>query len=373
MLSGDGATFAYDANGNTVSKVNGNETTTYGYNSADRLEKVLLPDGTTVAYVYDPFGRRIKKDVAGTVTYFLYSDEGLIGEYDASGNQQKGYGWKLDGIWGTDPVFMVENGSYYFYQNDHLGTPQKLTDESENVVWSAEYTAFGEAIVDPASTVENNLRFPGQYFDEETGLHNNWNRYYDPTLGRYSQVDPLRFDAGDTNIYRYVENNPLAFFDVDGLRMCDISPEQGFWVVKDAESWRNTPYKYVGAKSSRHGADCSGSTARIFEDIGIEFVYFSTRDTNSSKFKKYYRRLAPNEAPRAGDVVIWPGQHMVIYAPNIYGKDPWGHRADALGAFGAHIRMHGVRRNVGYGPASIAHTHKKHPYYFYRRQVECPD
>jgi RHS repeat-associated protein len=48
------------------------------------------------------------------------------------------------------------------------------------VVWSAEYSAFGEATVDPASTVEINLRFPGQYFDEETGLHYNWQRYYNP-------------------------------------------------------------------------------------------------------------------------------------------------------------------------------------------------
>jgi len=63
------------------------------------------------------------------------------------------------------------------------------------VVWSATYTAFGEAAVDPSSTITNNLRFPGQYFDEETGKHYNWHRYYDPRTGRYTQVDPIGFAA----------------------------------------------------------------------------------------------------------------------------------------------------------------------------------
>jgi len=216
MASAGSATFGYDANGNLVTKTDGDGTTTFVYNSADRLEKVLLPDGSSATYTYDPFGRRVKKDVAGEVTYYLYSDEGLIGEYDASGSLEKGYGWKPNGIWGTDPVFMTEGGSYYFYRNDHLGTPQKLIDENGNVVWSAEYTAFGEAIVDPASTVENNLRFPGQYFDEETNLHYNLSRYYDPETGRYTQIDPIGFAAGDINLYRYTANNPVLYKDPQG-------------------------------------------------------------------------------------------------------------------------------------------------------------
>lgn len=211
------AAFTYDANGNTVTKTVNTVVTTYCYNSADRLETVQLPDGRTATYIYDPFGRRVKKDVVGVVTYFLYSDEGLIGEYDAAGVQRKGYGWKPDAIWGTDPVFLTQGESYYFYQNDHLGTPQKLVDESGVVVWSAAYTAFGQAIVNTASTVENNLRFPGQYFDEETGLHYNWNRYYDPESGRYTQVDPIGFDGMDSNVYRYVKNSTTNFIDPIGL------------------------------------------------------------------------------------------------------------------------------------------------------------
>ncbi len=221
MLTGGGATFGLDANGNTVTKTVGNAITTYGYNSADRLASVQLPGGTIATYTYDPFGRRIRKTVTPTqgeadVTYYLYSDEGLIGEYDAGGNLKKGYGWKPDGIWGTGPLFMTQNGSYYFYHNDHLGTPQKMTDEAGTIVWSATYSAFGKATV-AAGSIENNLRFPGQYADAETNLHYNWNRYYDPGVGRYVEKDPIGFAAGEVNLHRYVQNNSLNISDPEGL------------------------------------------------------------------------------------------------------------------------------------------------------------
>ena len=67
------------------------------------------------------------KDVGGTKTYFLYSDEGLAGEYDESGAEIKTYGYKSGSTWTTDPLFMKEGSTYYFYHNDHLGTPQKIT------------------------------------------------------------------------------------------------------------------------------------------------------------------------------------------------------------------------------------------------------
>ncbi|CAG1066518.1 tRNA(Glu)-specific nuclease WapA [uncultured bacterium] len=124
--------FTYDNTGNrlTDSLTSTNlsfGTTEYIYNSRKRLERVNLHDGRTAIYTYDPFGRRIKKDVAEQVTYYAYSDEGLIGEYDSIGNISKAYGWKPDSLWSTDPVFLVENGQYYFYHNNHLGTPQSLT------------------------------------------------------------------------------------------------------------------------------------------------------------------------------------------------------------------------------------------------------
>ena len=83
------------------------------------------------------------------------------------------------------------------------------------MVWQAAALPFGRTQVQ-LGTVQNNLRFPGQYFDAETGLHYNWNRYYDPDTGRYLSPDPIGLDGG-MNLYAYVGNDPVNFIDFEGL------------------------------------------------------------------------------------------------------------------------------------------------------------
>jgi RHS repeat-associated protein len=125
----------------------------------------------------------------------------------------------------TAPFTVVANtgqstpAALYYYHNDHLGTPQALTNQAGVVVWRATYDPFGKATV-TTSTITNNLRYAGQYFDAETGLHYNWNRYYDPKIGRYISSDPIGL-AGGLNTYAYVDNNPLRWIDPEGLaKMC---------------------------------------------------------------------------------------------------------------------------------------------------------
>ena len=112
------------------------------------------------------------------------------------------------------------------YQNDHLGTPQKLTAVNGAVGWSAKYSSFGAAQVDPSSIITNNLRFAGQYFDQETYLQYNWHRYYSPATGRYLRIDPVGLDGGDENFYSYVWNNPNYFIDFNGLAPIGVSEEE---------------------------------------------------------------------------------------------------------------------------------------------------
>jgi len=223
----DDTEFEYDANGNMTRKTTGiDEATTYVYNTENRLTQVWKGEpgtGTLIArYYYDPFGRRLWKEVNGSRTYYMYADEGLVAEMDASGHVTKTYGWKPGGAWGTDPLFMAEDTDsnaeldYSFYHNDHLGTPQKMTASNGAVVWSAKYGSFGKAHVEPIPTVMNNLRFPGQYFDEETGLHYNWFRYYDPEIARYLRADPIGLEGG-INLYDYTEGTPINLFDPRGL------------------------------------------------------------------------------------------------------------------------------------------------------------
>lgn len=90
-----------------------------------------------------------------------------------------------------------------------------MADATGTIAWAADYLPFGEADV-TVETVDNHLRFSGQYFDQETGLHYNWNRYYDPSLGRYLRSDPIGLYGG-LNLYSYTSNNPVLFVDPDGL------------------------------------------------------------------------------------------------------------------------------------------------------------
>jgi len=215
----DGVTFVYDDNGNMNEKNDNGQITKFFYNIEDRLVRVEDGSANVIAeYYYDPFGLRLWKDVDGVRTYFVYSDDGLIGEYDGSGAEIKSYGYKPGSTWTTDPLFVKQNGKYYFFQNDLLGTPQKLTAVNGAEVWSAFYNSSGEAQVIPTSNTINNLRFPGQYFDQETGLNYNWHRYYDPKTGRYLRRDPFNLASIKSDgivinsLYKRFISSKIKFF-----------------------------------------------------------------------------------------------------------------------------------------------------------------
>jgi RHS repeat-associated protein len=216
----------YDANGHTRRIRESGAEKRLTYDVAERLTQVETESGTPIgSYAYDPFGRRLKKTTASETIYFHHGEEGLLAEFDASGNPIATYGWEPQGMWGTSPVWKKEGSNTYFYSNDHLGTPQLLTDTTGQIVWKGRADAFGKTTVDAASTVTNNLRFPGQYFDAETGVHYNYFRDYEPTIGRYLQSDPIGLRGG-VNRRAYVSANPIRFGDGKGLLQVQPSCSQ---------------------------------------------------------------------------------------------------------------------------------------------------
>ena len=102
-----------------------------------------------------------------------------------------------------------------YYHTDHLNTPKLFTNQNQDIVWQAEHTPFGELRI-AQEHVTNNIRFPGQYFDVETGMSYNYFRTYDASLGRYIQSDPIGLGGG-INTYGYVLQNPLVYIDPFGL------------------------------------------------------------------------------------------------------------------------------------------------------------
>ena len=99
-----------------------------------------------------------------------------------------------------------------------------MTDGTKAVVWNAVWTPWGspQSITGSATL---NARFPGQWFQVEAGLHYNWHRHYDPTLGRYTQPDPLGFVDGPS-VYAYAGSSPMLFIDRDGLQSTRCPPGQ---------------------------------------------------------------------------------------------------------------------------------------------------
>jgi RHS repeat-associated protein len=174
-----------------------------------------LKKGTTLGeYTYNGLGQRIIKNSGGVTTVFLYDFDGnIIGESDSSGSISREYLYK-----GSSRLAMVDvpAGNMYYYGNDQLGTPQIMTDSTNTVVWEADYKPFGEADINPNSSVVNNFRFPGQYYDQETRLHYNYHRYYDPSTGRYLTADPIGLEGG-MNLFTYAEGNPINTVDSRGL------------------------------------------------------------------------------------------------------------------------------------------------------------
>lgn len=174
-------------------------------------------------------------------TTYLYADEGLIAEasqvitLNADGSVTASappvvttqYGPRPDAPFTTGMLFIMTQNSkgqdaLAYYHHDHLGTPIQATDKTGRVVWAADYNAFGLATIitpaatDEAPTIGSNLRLPGQYWDEESGLHYNWHRYYDGATGRYVQSDPIGL-IGGINTFAYVGGNPLSAVDPRGL------------------------------------------------------------------------------------------------------------------------------------------------------------
>lgn len=138
-------------------------------------------------------------------------------------------------------VGIVEAGQIYFVRTDHIGWPIFSTDAEGTKVWEASYLPFGGVHVSIGAN--STLRFPGQWFQTETWLHQNWMRDYDPTLGRYLQADPLGLVDG-ANVYGYALQNPGRYTDLRGEQSTRGLGGSGgtniIWPGSDAnQTWSN--------------------------------------------------------------------------------------------------------------------------------------
>ncbi|TRX57221.1 RHS repeat domain-containing protein [Thalassomonas sp. M1454] len=209
-----------DANGNTLTR-NGQ---TLQYSPYNQLEGIA----NVASYQYNGLGQRVSKtDLTTNVSqYFVYNTAGqLISELDNTGNPVTEHIY-LNNM----PIAVIKHeintSQVYYVHTDHLNTPRTISNQSQQTLWQWQSDAFGNGEANEDVNLDGkqfiyNKRFPGQYYDQESGLHYNYYRDYDPQTGRYIQSDPIGLNGG-LNTFAYVGGNPIIFIDPLGLRKCSI-------------------------------------------------------------------------------------------------------------------------------------------------------
>ncbi|WP_259643721.1 RHS repeat domain-containing protein, partial [Pseudomonas syringae group genomosp. 3] len=204
---------------------------TFTYDCENRLVKTETMADTQVestsSYQYDSLGRRVGKqsEIKGQSDHKRFLWQGLRMLREESPGQSSLYLYEPGSY---APLARVDEkegeteNKVYYYHTDQIGTPLEMTDADGQIVWQAKYRAWGAIEKLVVNEVEQNLRFQGQYFDVETGLHYNTFRYYDPEIGRFTTQDPIGL-AGGFNLYQYAPN-PQAWLDPLGLSSCNGLP-----------------------------------------------------------------------------------------------------------------------------------------------------
>ncbi|WP_241077708.1 RHS repeat domain-containing protein, partial [Pseudomonas viridiflava] len=217
--------YSYDAWGNLIEKRSGlAKWQTFTYDCENRLvraETMLNSQlHSTGTYQYDSLGRRIGKTsiTDGKTEHKNFLWQGLRMLREEQPGQSSLYIYEPGSYAPLSRVDQkegeTENKVYYFH-TDQIGTPLEMTDIDGQIVWQATYKAWGSLEALTVNEVEQNLRFQGQYFDEETGLHYNTFRYYDSEVGRFITQDPIGLEGG-FNLYQYAPS-AIGWIDPKGL------------------------------------------------------------------------------------------------------------------------------------------------------------
>jgi RHS repeat-associated protein len=210
------ASYTYTANGELESKTEGGATIRYNYDELGNLLQVTLPGDITLDYLVDGRNRRIGKKVNGTLVQgFLYQDQlNPVAELDGEGNVTARFVYADKP---NVPAYMIRDGVSYRILSDHLGSPRLVVNsDSGEIVQRLDYDVWGNILLDTNPGFQP-FGFAGGIHDQHTGLVRFGARDYDPNTGRWVSKDPIRFNGNDTNIYAYVNNDPVNMIDPTGL------------------------------------------------------------------------------------------------------------------------------------------------------------
>jgi RHS repeat-associated protein len=212
----------------------------FSYNVQNQLKEIF--NGVTGApianYSYNASHQRVRKVVFGEQSktkerFYLWQANKIAAEVDGDGNIVSQYVYLNDGA-KAQPIAQLNASEIFYIHNEYRGAPAAMTDADKNVVWKANLNINGFAKVEKTgSGVELNLRLPGQYFDAESNLHDNFHRTYNPSTGRYLQADPLGYPDGPDS-YLYASGDPVNRVDPLGLYEIDVHYYMTFFLARAA-------------------------------------------------------------------------------------------------------------------------------------------
>jgi RHS repeat-associated protein len=313
----------YDANGNTTGNSSAGQTWGYGYNGRNRLTVAQVGGSTVGTYTYNALGQRIQKTTTvptAATQRFFYDEQGhLIGEYTDGGNSR-------DTIWlGDMPVATIDTTgtttAVNYVIGDQLGTPRAVVNSAGSTIWSWPYVgnAFGELAPISATGYTLNLRFPGQYFDTESGLVHNSYRDYCVECGRYIQSDPLGLFSGQLSTYAYVDGQPLTYEDMFGLAAGHHEFPQSIWrglknLSRDASKlfddavinpanrhgWtrQHAAYNRIAKKAwERFCESTRANTKEVTKEVAQEFLDYLRTNPQIARFNTQIRTGEPLTMP----------------------------------------------------------------------------
>jgi RHS repeat-associated protein len=311
--------FAYSPTGNIASDNRGSGTAlSYTYDLSDRMVQVANQNQPLASYAYNFMGQRVAKSTSSAITQFVYDRAGhLLAENNgATGAAQTEYLW-LDDM----PLALVTGGNLDFIHADHLNTPQKATDASQNLAWDTVPRPFGQTEQQTFPSVTN-MRMPGQYFDVDTGLAQNWFRDYDASIGRYIESDPIGLEGGN-NTYAYTFDNPLLWRDPTGLDVKDgyqlcLAPgpggglhacDQGFYqCIETAERMHDKGYDkdshelYLNCRATQRLCYRNENTVQSEPHIkGGTTEFPPEREKNGGGFVTHFKGATPFYTPPSFD------------------------------------------------------------------------
>jgi RHS repeat-associated protein len=217
LTSTSSGSYTYDANGNTLTNTTGSNTTAYAWDYENRLSSVTLPgSGGAVSFKYDPFGRRIYKSSSAGTSIYDYDGDNLIEETNTSGGVVARYA-QTENV--DEPLAMLRGSTTSYYHADGLGSVTSLSNAAGALAQTYGYDSFGKQTTSSGS-LTNPFQYTSREFDSETGLYYYRARYMDPSNGRFSSEDPIRFRGGEVNFYGYAKQDPVLFVDPSGNNYC---------------------------------------------------------------------------------------------------------------------------------------------------------